>query len=516
MKVLLVGIYDTDTVSLAPHILRSYVGQFPIASRFEIATREYSIFDSSIETIAQDIAKESPDVIGFSVYIWNIDTVLEVTKHIDAITIIGGPQVTGIEEELIRENPGIDIIVTGEGEKVFMEVLEYLAGEKSIEEIKGITTSRFKAKPCTEMLALESIPSVYERIFEEYSNIKWISFETSRGCPMSCKFCTWAYAKKMRYFPLEKVMKDLDVILSQESVKHIYLCDSNLLLNKERAKQILQYIIDSGTNISIRYEFAAEQLNDEIIELLTKLPNHEFNFGIQSTNTRALADMKRVFRRDKFEENYYKVSGKFKNSGITVDLIYGLPGDDIEGYKESLDYAISLEGVSRVLTNPLIVLPGSEFYREMNKYGIKLRDKKTYMVSENYTFSKEGIELARQYSFFVAVIYLNSRLRECIKLFAESNKKKYIETIIEFMESLSFGITQGQCPDMIPSIKEGFEQRNSVFRGVINRYDDIITSFKMFSGNEYDGLLADYKDHYSDHYYKLKRFAGIEVGEEVA
>jgi hypothetical protein len=188
----------------------------------------------------------------------------------------------------------------------------------------------------------------------------------------------------------------------------------------------------------------------------------------------------------------------------------------VEGYKESLNYAISLDGVSRVLTNPLIVLPGSEFYREMNKYEIKLRDKKSYVVSENYTFSEEGIESAKQYSFFVAVIYLNSRLRECIKLFAESNKKKYIETIIEFMEPLSFGINRGQCPDMIPSIKEGFEQRNSVFRNVINRYDDIITSFKTFSGNEYDSLLADYKDHYSDHYYKLKKFAGIEVGEEVA
>ncbi len=508
MKVLLVGIYDTDTVSLAPHILRSYVEQFDISSKFEIITREYSIFDNSAEAMARDIREERPDVIGFSVYIWNVDAVLEIIRHIDAITILGGPQVTGIEEELIRENPDIDIIVTGEGEVAFKKLLEYLAGEKSVEEISGITTNKTSTEPRMKMVALDSIPPVYERIFTEYPNIRWISFETSRGCPMSCKFCTWGYTKKMRYFSLERVKKDLDIILSQKRIEHIYLCDSSLLLNKKRAKQILQHIINSKTNKSIRYEFTAEQLDDEIIDLLRQLPNHEFNFGIQSINRQALSDMRRTFHRDKFEENYHKVSKKFKEPKITVDLIYGLPGDDIEGYKESLNYVISLDGVGRILTNPLLVLPGSDFYRNMDKYGIRLRDKKSCIVRENYTFSEQGIALAKKYSFFVSVIYLNHRLRDCIKSFAKWHMKKYIETIIDFMESLTFDITKRKYPDMIPSVKEGFEQRNAVFRNVINKYDDIVTLFKAFSDHRYDSLLADYKNHYADHYYKLKRFAG--------
>ena len=54
-KVLLVGIFDTDTVSLAPHILRAYAEQFEISSKFEIATKEFSIYADSLESITRAV-----------------------------------------------------------------------------------------------------------------------------------------------------------------------------------------------------------------------------------------------------------------------------------------------------------------------------------------------------------------------------------------------------------------------------------------------------------------------------
>jgi len=404
LKVLLVGIYDTNTVSLAPHILKAYVEQFDILSKYEIVTREFSIFSDTVEYMIKGIKEEKADVVGFSVYIWNCNEIKKIIKRIDAVIILGGPHVNGIEEELMCENPDIDIIVTGEGELRFKELLEFLTKGKQIDKINGITTQKQKAKHHGPIeLKLDSIPSIYNHVFRENPNISWISFETSRGCPMSCKYCTWSSTKKMRYFSLKRVKKDLDIILGQNNIDHIYLCDSSLLLKKKRAKHILQHIIDSGTRKQIRFEFTAEQLNDEIIDLLKKLPNNEYNFAIQSTNERALSDAGRKFNRKNFEEGFHKIVNTFKTSNITIDLIYGLPGDDIEGYKESMNYAISLSKVHRILTNPLIVLPGSEFYEGMDKYGIKLRDKKSYIIKENYTFSQEEMEMARRYSFLYII-----------------------------------------------------------------------------------------------------------------
>jgi radical SAM superfamily enzyme YgiQ (UPF0313 family) len=506
-KILLVGIYDTNTVSLAPQILKAYAEQFDVSQGFEIATKEFSIFNDSIESIVEGINKENPDIVGFSAYIWNINEISEIIKKIDALVMLGGPQVTGIEKELMEQNPDIDIIVTGEGEMVFKELLEYFSGQKKIEDIKGVTTKSISNPPSHEFVDLDTIPLIYEDIFRKNPDITWISFETSRGCPMGCKYCTWGYSRTMRYFSLEKVKKELDAILKQDKIQNIYLCDSNLLLDRARAKKIFQYIIDSGAKKTIRYEFKAEQFDDEIIELLSQLPNNEFNFGIQSTNKQALKEIGRVFNKEIFEEKYKKIIERFQDSPITVDLIYGLPGDNIEGYKESLDYAASLDKLKRVLTNPLIILPGSEFYRLMDKYGVKLRDKKSYMVKENATFSEKDMELARKYSFFVAVVFLNYHLRDCLKLLAKDRNIRYIDAIINFMESLPVEFAGESYPDMIPSVKEDFKQRNAIFKKVINKYDDIINNFKEFSLHKYDDMMAGYEDNYSEQFSKLKRFA---------
>lgn len=506
-KVLLVGMYDTSTVSLAPQILRAYAEQYPeIKEGFEISIIEFSIFNDSVEDVAEAINKRTPDIVGFSVYIWNIQEILEVVRRVSARIILGGPQVTGIEKELLKDNPDLDFILTGEGEAGFKQLLEFFLGKRAIGSVQGVTTRELQNErgPSTD---LATVPSVYERIFKENPDISWISLETSRGCPMGCGFCTWSSDKKMRYYGIDRVKKDLDVILSQPKVKSIYLCDSSLLLNKPRAKEILNYIIDAKADVSIRYEFSVEQLDEEICDLLACLPRHEFNFGIQSINQKALKDMGRVFRKEVFERHYQMVTEKFRNANnITVDLIYGLPGDNIDGYKQSLDYALSLPEVRRVLTNPLIVLPGSAFFRDREKYKIVLRDQRSYMVKSNYTFSEHEMDLARKYSFYVAVIYFNYQLRDSIKLLARHNKMSVIDTIISFMDNLPLPIVNdGSYPDMVPSVKRGFDQRNTAFVRVIESYDEIIKDFKLFSSHRFDGVLEGYENGFSEHYYKLKR-----------
>lgn len=507
-KALLIGIYDTNTVSLAPQILRSYAeNNSSVAEQFEIITKEFSIFSDSIEHMVSTINSEGADIVGFSVYIWNFSEVLEVIKHMRrSVVILGGPQVTGIEKDFLHDNPAIDIIVTGEGEDVFVSLLEYFVAKKELENIPGITTRDIQTSRGSAV-EMGKCPSIYERIFRDNPGLSWISLETSRGCPMGCGFCTWSSERTMRYLSVDRAKHDLDIILAQPSIKVIYLCDSSLLLNKKRAKVILNHIIDADTDKVIRYEFSAEQLDEELVDLLVELPGHEFNLGMQSTNKNALRDMGRVFRRKIFERNYQYISNKFKGANnITVDLIYGLPGDNIEGFKASLNYVLSLPEVRRILTNPLIVLPGSAFYRDRKKYKLELRDDKSYIAESNYTFSSIEMEFARKYSFFVAVIYFNYCLRDNVKMVAEKLGKSYIDTIIDFMDSLPFDIFEGEnYPDMIPSVRRGFDLRNMAFITVIEKYDDIINHFRSSFRNVLDVDLSSHRECFSDHFYKIKQ-----------
>jgi len=196
-----------------------------------------------------------------------------------------------------------------------------------------------------------------------------------------------------------------------------------------------------------------------------------------------------------------------------VDLIYGLPGDNIEGYKASLDYAMWLDKLGKlekIITYPLIVLPGSHFHKHMDQFGIKLLDDDSFILKSNYTFSEREMDLARKYSFFISVMYLNRSLAKAVKQFAQDRGIRSIDAVIEFMESFPFDISEGAYPDMVPSFKEHYAHRNDVFRRVLQKYDDIVDAFRKLSGNKYDGMLEDYRDQYAAKYYKMRKFAGLD------
>lgn len=506
MRILLVGVYDSNAVSLAPQLLYALAESSHAEHGHEVETREFSIFGDSAEAITSSITEFGPDVVCFSCYIWNYRLVREVAAELDCTVVFGGPQVTGIEQSILATNPGVDIVVTGEGEAAFSALLMHFAGKLDLEAVPGITTREFTT-PAAEPIDLATLPPLYAAIFERRPDVSWISFETSRGCPMGCGYCTWGYSRRMRYFPLEFVLQELDVILGNPRIEEIYLCDSSLLLNKKRALAILDHIIASGSEKTIRYEFGPEQLDQPIIERMALLPSNEFNFGIQTVNPRALEAIGRPFNRERFESRYRDFVDAMPSAQITVDLIFGLPGDDLDGYLLSMDYAMSLPGVARILTNPLIVLPGSRFFAEQHALGMTLADDESYLQVSNATFDPEDMLAARRYSFWINLVYLNTALRDALLARSRAETVRPTELMRELFESLDRPLVDGDYPYTIPSVQEGFERRNSVYADVLGRYGEFVRVFSRLSGGRYDDLLDPYETCFTDQYRKYQRYA---------
>lgn len=497
-KILLVGIYDVNTVSLAPQILKSYAETFPVSGLFEIETIEFSVFSNHPEQIAAAIAKLQADIVGFSTYVWNLEEILAVASLLENTIIIGGPQVTGIERNLLKDNPAIDIVVTGEGEATFVELLEYFAGSRILESIAGITTRSFQADARELLPDLDSRPSPYMRIFAENPALTWISYESSRGCPFMCGFCTWGYSRKMRYHSEERVFDDLRLILAQKTIRNIYFCDSSLLLIKDRAKRILRFLIERQCDKEIRFEFNAEQLDDELIDLLAQLPGDEFNFGLQTINPVSLEIAGRKFEPACFEENFRKVVKRFPGANITIDLIYGLPGDSYEGYLASLEYVIALDKVRRILTNPLIALPGSRYFAEAQKYGLHLATDNSYLVKSSDSFSEADMHRARSVSLYVSLLYMNPKLLNAFKQEAAARGERVVDLIIRLFDPLHLLNERAYAADMVPSSIAGFRARNEFLATALKRYDELVSVFNSIAVKPLDG----YQDSFVEQYYK--------------
>ncbi|MGZ3417645.1 MAG: B12-binding domain-containing radical SAM protein [Polyangiales bacterium] len=511
-KVLLVGIYDTNTVALAPQILRAYVEQFPIAERFEIETLDLSIFSQSEDEMAAAIEARGPSVVGFSTYIWNVGRVLALAKRTTATVILGGPQVNHVEPSFFEANPCVDLVVTGEGEETLKELLEHFAGERALDSVAGVHARGIATKPREVLADVDFAPSPIPRILRENPGIEWIAYETSRGCPFLCGFCTWGYSKRMRYHGLERVFADLDLLLAHPTLKRIYLCDSSILLEKPLAKAILRRILEKNRNMVLRYEFNAEHLDDEIVDLLLQLPENEFNFGVQTITPRALKTMRRPFHKAKFEDNYAKMARRTERTSITMDVIYGLPGDDLEGYRASLEYVLGFDHVKWILTNPLILLPGSDFYRDREKLGIVLRDEESCIVEATASFSREAMRTAIRDSFFVSVVFLHEGFAAAMKQWARSGHRRILDSILAFFESLPFELVAGEYPYLVPSIAADFRARNFAMHRVFELYPRILDHFHAVTSGAYASTIAS--GNWSEQSKRLRRFADEQIARE--
>ena len=144
MKIVLTAINAKYIHSnLAVYSLRAYARAY----REQIELAEYTI-NNLTENILSDLYRRKPEVLMFSCYIWNIEYVREIAEEFKKLCPevpiwVGGPEVSFEVETFLRENPYIDGIMMGEGEKIFQNLCAYYIDQKgTLDEIKGLAFRR--------------------------------------------------------------------------------------------------------------------------------------------------------------------------------------------------------------------------------------------------------------------------------------------------------------------------------------------------------------------------------------
>ena len=396
MKVALVSIHRTTRFNpnyyypLSLYYLKAYANK-ELADGVEIAIKDYSSEEAS-NLIIYDLLKDSPDVIGFSCYIWNVQKVLGLTHLLKKLNpalkiVLGGPQVTPIADAVLTENEWVDVIVRGEGEQTFAELLKYyLHDHLKIEEIEGISyraDGKIQSNQSRALIAnLDDIPSPFKEGVEGKSYE--ILIETQRGCPFECGFCSYhKNFKSVRRFPLERVKKDLNYLL-RAGVKRLFLADPTFNLDPKRAKEILEYIGSINKSTYINTELRAELLDRETVDLAEKAGVKFLEIGLQTTDPVTLKNIGRETNLNKFE-NGIKL---LKNSNIqyVIQLIIGLPGDDLNTFKNSMDYVLNL-APDKLQVFELQLLPGSAIYDNADQYEMLFHLAPPHHIIQNKTFS---------------------------------------------------------------------------------------------------------------------------------
>ena len=370
----------------AVYSLRAYAGQ----GYENIAIAEYSVNERT-EDILADIFRRGPEVVAFSCYIWNMETVSRILPELhkllpETAVWLGGPEVSFRCAKLLNDYQQVTGIMVGEGEATFADLCAFYFEKKgSLKDIKGLWLQpRFgngNAPFYTgdrEPLTLSELPFLYPEP-EKFAN-RIIYYESQRGCPFRCSYCLSSVEKSVRLKPTEQVLSELQHLLDCR-VPQVKFVDRTFNCNHEHACTIWRYLTEHDNGVTnFHFEIAADILTDEEMEILASLRPGLFQLeiGIQSTNPDTIRAVNRTMDWELVAERVHSLVA-FHNMHIHVDLIAGLPYEGLESFRKSYDDVFAL-GAEMLQLGFLKVLHGAPIEENAGKYGIICQDIPPYEV----------------------------------------------------------------------------------------------------------------------------------------
>ena len=357
MKVLLAAINAKYIHSnLGIYSLKTYgekmLKEWGLAEQAEISLAEYTI-NHQMEQILQDIYKRKPDVIGFSCYIWNISYVkmilADIKKVLPDVKIwAGGPEVSYHGEAFLKEEPAVDLVMMGEGEITFAHFLKALLEGEDLKQVPGLIVRNadgtFTNTGFRQVMDMSQIPFPYAFMDMKELEHRIIYYESSRGCPFSCAYCLSSIDKKLRFRSLDLVLPELEWFL-QAKVPQVKFVDRTFNCKKSYAMAIWQYIRDHDNGVTnFHFEIAADLLDKDELDLLSTMRPGlvQLEIGVQSTNEKTLEAIRRKTDIEEIREITETINS-WHNIHQHLDLIAGLPWEDLESFKKSFNDVYEME-----------------------------------------------------------------------------------------------------------------------------------------------------------------------------
>ena len=375
------------------------------------------------EKVAAELAREKPTMVGFSNYMWNHDISYTFAKAIkkvspETLVVMGGrnyPLETHRQEKWLKDNPAVDVYLTGNGEEPFQKVADVWLRTHSIDEVKraeidGVHSyvdrkihktvlaqakDGYDQEPRVQDLLQTPSPYLMGYLDEFIVDPRLNPLvESNRGCPFQCTFCADGIGAQNKIYKTNPKRFEAELIYIAERYKGKYLliADDNFGMYPEDV-EIARII----ARIREKYDFphhlqvcAGKNNQPRIIQCSDILKGTlRFGASIQSMDNEVLANVK---RSNISYQTLIDLSMRVSDTEASSysEVILALPGDSKEKHYSTIDRVVDA-GINQLRLLTLIVLDGSELGTdaEINKFNIKTRYRVVHRSFGNYEVGGE-------------------------------------------------------------------------------------------------------------------------------
>ncbi len=307
----------------------------------QASIQEFVIGAKTTEIVEKLLARQ-PRIIGFGIYIWNVEETTRVVAMLKRVApqvaiVLGGPEVSheSAEQAIVQL---ADYLVTGWGDVTFPKLCgEILNGPKPLMKVHAGVQP-----PMAEIRMPYSLYSDHDIAH------RTLYVEASRGCPFKCEFCLSALDKTAWPFALDTFLGELEA-LHARGARLFKFVDRTFNLNIKTSLKIMQFFLDKleanpDDPVYAHFELVPDHLPAPLKEGIARFPPGalQFEIGIQSFNPEVQALVSRKQDNAKAAENIRWLC-EHSHAHLHVDLIAGLPGEDVASFARGFDQLVALK-----------------------------------------------------------------------------------------------------------------------------------------------------------------------------
>ena len=314
----------------------------------------------------------------------------QLKLHHPGVPIVWGGWHPSTLPEQTLEHPLVDIVVRGQGEATFKELVFALAEGKDLAGISGISyklDDKIVRNPDRELLpVIEKLKVplatvdvekyVYKKPFAERSG-RTIGIITSLGCPNFCGFCAVASIYKQRVFfrDLDNVLSDIDYLVEKYNINGITIDDDNFFVSPARVNKFCEGLLkrpykiawDAGVSVNLLKHY-----DDKFLKLIKQSGCEQLYIGAESGSDAVL----RLINKKATVEQTYDFVRKMKEIGIKASLssMVGIPGSSPDEIFDTMNMIFKCRQINPNFDYRIFYYtpyPGTTLYKSAIKNGLK-------------------------------------------------------------------------------------------------------------------------------------------------
>jgi radical SAM superfamily enzyme YgiQ (UPF0313 family) len=330
-----------------------------------------------------------PDLVGFSIYVWSTPCLIAIAREIKrrrprCTVVFGGPSARSAVFDLAPYRSALgylDAVVEGDGEDAFRELAALPdLSRAGLRSVAGLTLPEqdgwTRTAPRLAAPDLDRLKSPFELNLMPDGAVAYL--ETYRGCPLACRFCEWGSSEKVKAaFSTQYIAREIRHF-DRLHAPAVFLLDAGLNLNLRAFRNLRE--ANRQTGFLKRTLFWAEIypsiVRAEHLDFLQEIGPAYLGVGMQSMDEAVLRLHQRPSNSERFERAVRELA---RVTNIEVQIIFALPGDTPEGFRRTLDYALSLPASVRIYH--CLVLPDALLTRGLPEFDMVFDPQDLSMIS---------------------------------------------------------------------------------------------------------------------------------------